>query len=215
MGSAAGHHSVCSHATEDGEVSSSKSESSHDEGDGTTEDGNTKEDKGGIETSSDGQVASDDEEGQEHPHTQDTLTGISQVFGGHEHTDPESDPGEKIQSVQQKQCPKSPEEDSPLKESSKLSSSEEEPSTDEALHNGARQKAQLLDMHFEAWHRHKISKGITGWMARDTMTFLSTGRCNPTTPTPWGHPWVTWESAKSLMASGPISMTCPDSMPWG
>ena len=92
MGSVAGHHLVRSHATEDGEVSSSESESSDDKGDGTGDD-NAEEDKGRIETSSDGQVASDGEEGQEHPHTQDTLTGVSQVFGGHEDTDPESDPG--------------------------------------------------------------------------------------------------------------------------
>ena len=100
VGSAAGHHSIRSHATEDGEVLSSKSESSQDKGDGTEEDDNAKEDKGWIETSSDGQVVSDGEEQQEHPHTQDTLTGISQVFGEHEDTDPESDPGEKIQSIQ-------------------------------------------------------------------------------------------------------------------
>ena len=67
-GSAAGCHFIHSHATEDGEVSSSESESSHDEGDSVAEDGNA-EDKGGIETSSDGQVASDGKEGQECPHT--------------------------------------------------------------------------------------------------------------------------------------------------
>ena len=96
MGSVAGRHSVHFHTTEDHEVSSSESEPSHDEGDGTGEDDNTEEDKGGIKTSSDRQVASDGEEGQERPHTQDTLTGISQVFSGHKDTDPESDPGEKI-----------------------------------------------------------------------------------------------------------------------
>ena len=122
MGSAAGCHSICSHATEDGEVLSSKSESSHNEGDGAGEDDNAEEDKGGIETSSDGQVESDGEEGQVHPHTQDTLTGISQVFGGHEDTDTELVPREKIQSIWQKWHPKSPKEDSALKESSKLSS---------------------------------------------------------------------------------------------
>ena len=53
MGSVAGHHSVCSHTTEDDMVLSSKSESSHNEGDGTGEDDNAKEDKGGIKTSSD------------------------------------------------------------------------------------------------------------------------------------------------------------------
>ena len=93
VGLVASHHSIHSHATEDGEVSSSESESSHNEGDGTEEDGNTIEDKGRIETSSDGQVVSDGEERQEHPHTQDTLTSIRQVFGEHEDTDPESEPG--------------------------------------------------------------------------------------------------------------------------
>ena len=98
----AGHHSIHSHATEDGKVLSSVSKSSKDEGYGTEEDDNTKEDKGGIKTSSDGQVVSDGEEWQEHPHTQDTLTSVSQVFGEHEDTDPESDPGEKVQSIWQK-----------------------------------------------------------------------------------------------------------------
>ena len=79
-------------------MSSSESESSQDKEDGAEEDDNTK-DKGRIKTSSDGQVVSDGEEQQEHPHTQDTLTDISQVLGKHEDTDPESDPGEKVQSV--------------------------------------------------------------------------------------------------------------------
>ena len=189
MGSVAGHHSVHSHATEDGEVSSGESKSSHDEGDGTAEDGNAREDKGRIETSSDGQVASDGEEGQEHPHTQDTLTGISQVFGGYKDTDPELDPGEKIWSIRQKHHPKSPKEDSPLKESSE-SSSEEELPTDEAFHDGARQKAWLLDMCFEAWHRDKIVKGIAGWMARDTMIcdLPKHGKVQPNHPDPVGPP---------------------------
>ena len=86
------------HTVEDSEVLGSESKLSHDEGDITGEDDNAKE-KGGIETSSDGQVASDGEEGQECTHTQDTLTGISQVFGTHKDTDSESDPGEKIQSI--------------------------------------------------------------------------------------------------------------------
>ena len=169
MGSVAGHHSICFHATEDSEVSSNKSKSSHGEGDGAAEDGNTGEDKGGIETSSDGQVASDGKEGQKHPHTQDTLTGISQVFGGYEDTNPESDPRKKIQSIQQKWHPKSPKEDSPQKESSESSSSEEEPPMDETLCDEARQKTQLLDTCFDAWHHDKIAKGVAGWVTRDTM----------------------------------------------
>ena len=92
MDSAVSHHSICSHATEGGQESSSKSELSHDDEDAPHEDENTKADKGEAETSSDGQVASNGEEGQEHPQTQDTLTGISQVFGTHGDTDPESHP---------------------------------------------------------------------------------------------------------------------------
>ena len=92
MGSVAGHHSVRSHATEDSKVLSSESKLSHNEGDGAGEDNNTEEDKGGITTSSGREVASDGEEGQECHHIQDTLTGISQVFGRHEDRDPESDP---------------------------------------------------------------------------------------------------------------------------
>ena len=184
MGSVAGHHLARSHATEDGEVSSSESESSDDKGDGTGDD-NAEEDKGRIETSSDGQVASDGEEGQEHPHTQDTLTGVSQVFGGHEDTDPESDPGEKNQSIWQKWHPKSP-----PKESSKLSSSEEEPPTDEALCNEARQKVQLLETCFDTWHHDKIAKGIAGWMTRDTMIcdLPEHGKMQPNHPNPMGLP---------------------------
>ena len=34
-------------------------------------------------------------------------------------------------------------------------------------------------------------------------------RCSPTTPTPWGHLWITWESAGSWMAYGQTSMTVP------
>ena len=151
MGSAASCHSVHSHATEDGEVSSSESDSSQDEGDNAEEEDNAEEDKGGIETSSDEQEASDGEDQQECPHTQDTLTGVSQLFSEHEDTDPESDPREKVQSAHQKWCQNSPKEDSPKKDSSRSSSSEEELPTDEALHNGARQKVQLFDTCFDAW----------------------------------------------------------------
>ena len=99
MGTVASCHSIHSHATKDSEVSRSESESSQDEGNGTEEDDTTEEDKDGIETSGDGQVASDGEEQQEYPHTQDTLTDISQVFGEYKDTDQESDPGEKVQSI--------------------------------------------------------------------------------------------------------------------
>ena len=150
MGSAAGCHSICFHDTEDGKVLSSKSESSQNEGDGAEEEDNTEEDKGGIKTSSDGQETSNGEEWQECPHTQDTLTSASQLFGEHEDTDLESDPREKVPPAQQKQHQNSPKEDSPQKDSSKSSSSEEEPPTNEALHDGAKQKVQLLDTRFDA-----------------------------------------------------------------
>ena len=83
-------------------MSSSESDSSQDEGDGAEEEDNAEEDKGRIKTSSDGQEASNGEDGQEHPHTQDTLTSVSQLFGEHEDTDPKSDPTEKVPSAWQK-----------------------------------------------------------------------------------------------------------------
>ena len=99
VGSVASHHSICSHATEDSDVLSSESESSEDEADSAEEEDNAKEDKGRIKTSSDGQEASDGEDQQECPHTQDTLTGFSQLFSQHEDTDQESDTREKVQSI--------------------------------------------------------------------------------------------------------------------
>ena len=189
MGSVAGHHSVCSHATEGSKVSSSESELSHDEEDVAGEDENAEADKGGVETSSNGQVASDGEQGQECPQTQDTLTSINQVFGRHKDTDPESDPGEKIQPIWQKWHPKSPKEDSPLKAPSE-SSSEEELPTDEALHDEARQKAWLLDTCFDAWHHRKITKGIARWATRDTMIcdLPKHGKMQPNHTDPMGLP---------------------------
>ena len=189
MGSVAGHHSVHSHATKGGKESSSESEHSHDEEDATGEDENAEADKGGVKTSSDGQVASDGEEGQEHPQTQDTLTGVSQVFSIHEDTDPESNPREKIQPIRRKRHPKSPKEDSPL-EASNESSSEEEPLTGEALRNKARQKARQLDTRFDAWHRKKIAKGIAGLATRDTMIcdLPEHGKMQPNHPDPVGPP---------------------------
>ena len=82
---------LSAHTTEGGKVSSSKSELSREEEDVTGEDENAEADKGGVETSSHSQVASDGKEGQE---------CISQVFGRHEDTDPEPDPGEKTQPIQ-------------------------------------------------------------------------------------------------------------------
>ena len=150
-------------------MSSSESDSSQGKGVGAEEEYNTEAGKSKIETSSDEQEASKGEDQQEHPHTQDTLTGVSQLFSEHEDTDPESDSGEKVQTTLQKQCKDSPTEDSPKKDSSGSSSSEEEPLTEEALRDGARQKVQLLDTHFDAWHHDKIANNVVGWVTQDTM----------------------------------------------
>ena len=78
---------------------SSESDSSQGEGVGTEEEDNAKEGKGGIKTSSDEQEASDGEDQQDCTHTQDTLTGVSELFGEHKDTDAESDSGEKVQTA--------------------------------------------------------------------------------------------------------------------
>ena len=61
----------------------------------------------------------------------------------------------------------------------------------------------LLDTCFDAWHHNKIAKGIAGWVTRDTMIcdLPKHGKMQPNHPTPWGYPWTTWESARSLTAS--------------
>ena len=78
-------------------MSSSESDSSQGEGVSTEEEDNAEAGKSGIETSSNEQEASKGEDQQEHPHT---LTGVSQLFGEHEDTDPESNSGEKVQTAQ-------------------------------------------------------------------------------------------------------------------
>ena len=123
-----GHHSVHSQVTENGDVSSSESDSSQGKRVGAEEEDNAEVGKSEIKTSSDEQEVSEGEDQQEHPHTQDTLTGVSQLFGKHEDTDPESDSGEKVQTARKKQH-----KDSPKKNSSSSSSSEEELPTNEAL----------------------------------------------------------------------------------
>ena len=79
-------------------MSSSESDSSQGEGVGTEEEDNAKAGKSEIETSGNEQEVSEGEDQQEHPHTQDTLTGVSQLFGEHKDTDPESNSGEKAHS---------------------------------------------------------------------------------------------------------------------
>ena len=121
-------------------------------------------DKGKTEALSNEQEASKSEDKQECPHTQDTLTSVSQLFGEHEDTDPESDSEEKVQTAWNRQH-----KDSPKEDSSESSSSEEEPPTDEALCDEARQKAWQLDTHFDTWCHDKITNNLTGWAMQDTM----------------------------------------------
>ena len=98
-GSAASHHSIHSQATKNVEVLSSESDSSQDEGVSTEEEDNAEEGKSRIKTSSDEQGASNGENQQEHPHTQDTITSVSQLFSKHEDTNLNSNSGEKVQTA--------------------------------------------------------------------------------------------------------------------
>ena len=91
--------SAQSQVTDDDQETSSESKLSHEEEDTPCEDEDTEAGKGEVEVLSDGQVASAGKEGQGHPQIQNTLTGISHVFGMHEETDTESNPGEKIQFI--------------------------------------------------------------------------------------------------------------------
>ena len=145
--------------------------------------------KGDAEVLSNGQVASNGKEGQGHAQVQNTLTGISHIFGMHKETDAESNTGEKIQSVWQKWCQPSPKEDTPSKDSSESSSEEEQP-TDKALRDKAQQWAQQLDTNCDAWWHKKIAKGITGWAMRDTMicNLPKHGKVQPNHPDPVGLP---------------------------
>ena len=123
---------------------------------------------GDAEALSDGQTASDGDEGQGCAQIQSTLTGVSHVFGMHEETDAESDTQEKIQSIWWEWRQPSPKEDTPSKDLSDSSSKEDQP-TKEALCNEVRQWAWQLDTNFDAWWCKKITKGVAGWATRDTM----------------------------------------------
>ena len=107
----------------------------------------------------------------------------------HEETNAESDTGEKIQSIQQKQRQPNPKEDMPSKDSSGSSSEEEQP-TNEALHDKAWQRAQQLDTNFDAWWCKKIAKGIVGWATRNIMIcdLPKHGKVQPNHPDPVGLP---------------------------
>ena len=157
------HHSIYSQAIKNGDESSGESASSQGEGSNGEEEDNTKVDKGETGALGDEQEASKSEDKKEFPHTQDTLTGVSQLFSEHEDTNPESDSEEKVQTTQKRQCKDSPKEDSPKKDFSESSSSKEELPTNKALCDKVRQKVQQLDMCFDAWHHDKIANNVVGW----------------------------------------------------
>ena len=139
---------------------------------------------------SDGQASSDGNEGLGHSPMQKTLSGVSHIFGTHEETDVESDHEEKTPPAQQKWCQPSPKEETSSKESKESSSSKEEQPTDEALRDKARQWARHMDTNFDAWRSKKITKGLPGWAARDTMicNLPEHGKAQPNHLDPVGPP---------------------------
>ena len=94
--------SAQSQATNNGQETSSKSKPSHEEEDAPHEDEDAEVHEGNAEVLSNGQAASDGDEGEGHSPIQNTLSGVSHVFTMHEETDPESDKEEKIQSTRWK-----------------------------------------------------------------------------------------------------------------
>ena len=78
--------SAQSQVTDNGQKTSSKSKPSQEEEDAPHEDEDVEVGKGDVKVLSDGQVASDGDEGQDHDPIQNTLTGVSHVFGMHEET---------------------------------------------------------------------------------------------------------------------------------
>ena len=78
--------------------------------------------------------------------------------------------------------------DSPKKDSSRSSSSEEELPTNKALQDGARQKVWLLDTCFDAWCHDKIANNVAGWATQDTMIcdLPEHGKAQPNHPDPMG-----------------------------
>ena len=142
-----------------------------------------------TEVLSNGQAASDGDEGPGHSPIQNTLSSVSHIFGTHKETDVESNHEEKTPPAWQKQCQPSPKEETSSKESEESSSEEEQP-TDEALRDKAQQRAWHLDTNFDAWWHKKTAKGLPGWATRDTMIcdLPEHGKAQPNHPDPVGPP---------------------------
>ena len=143
-----------------------------------------------AEVLTNGQAASDGDEGPGHSPMQNTLSGVSHIFGTHKETDVESDHKEKTPPARQKWHQPSPKEETSSKESKESSSSEEEQPTDEALCDKAQQRARRMDTNFDAWWCKKITKGLPGWATRDTMIcdLPEHGKAQPNHPDPVGPP---------------------------
>ena len=130
--------STQSRTTKDDKESGSRSEPSHVEEDAPHNDEYVEICGGNAEVLSDGQAASDGDEGLGCSPIRNTLSGVSHIFGTHEEMDIESDHEEKTPPVWQKWCQPSPKEETSSKESEESSSKEEQP-TNEALHDKAQQ----------------------------------------------------------------------------
>ena len=181
--------SAQSRTTKDDKESSSGSEPSHMEEDALRDDEYAEISGGDTEVLSDGQVASDGDEGLGCSPIRNTLSGVSHVFGTHEETDVKSDHEEKTPPARQKRHQPSPKEETSSKVSEESYSEEEQP-TNEALRDKVPQQAWHLDRNFDAWHRKKIAKGLPGWVARDTMICVlpEHGKAQPNHPDPVGPP---------------------------
>ena len=149
-----------SRTTKDNKESSSGSKPSHTEEDAPHNDEYAEICGDDTEVLSDGQAASDGDEGPSHSPMQNTLSSVSHFFGTHEETNVESNHREKTPPAWQEWHQPSSKEETSSKESS---SSKEEQLTDEALHDKARQQARRLDTNFDAWQCKKIAKG-TSWL---------------------------------------------------
>ena len=146
--------------------------------------------EGDVKVLSDGQAASDGDEGQGRSPMRNTLSGVSHIFGTHEETNVESDHEEKTPPARQKWCQPSPKEETSSKESEESSSSEEEQPTDAALCDKSQQQTRRMDTNFDAWWCKKIAKCLPGWATRDTMIcdLPEHGKAKLNDPDPVGLP---------------------------
>ena len=142
--------STQSQTTKDDKESSSRSEPSQAKEEDPHDDEYTEICEGDAKVLSDGQVASDGDEGPGCSPIQNTLSGVSHIFGAYKETGIESDHEEKTPPARQKRCQPSPKEGTSSKQSEESSSEEEQP-TNEALCDNAWQRTQHLDTNFDAW----------------------------------------------------------------